>query len=84
MCLEKGQLITETISNNTSDYPLLNKLQINFVNLGCGVLIDGDLVANGESYVINVPNVIITNGISIQFQQSANRKLRVKYVLLIE
>jgi len=82
MCFKKGELRNETISENSPNYSLSGKVGVTFQNYGCAVVINGLKVLTGESFAINVPNVILTNDISILFTEATNRKLAVAFVVL--
>lgn len=65
----EGQLINTVITENQNDFPLYGMINPTFQNSGeASVLIDGRKVESGESFAINAPNVILTNAISITFE----------------
>lgn len=84
--MDKGVLKNELIAQTQPQYDLKNKINPTFQNEGtASVYIDGRTLKSGDSYSINVPNVILQNQIAITFEADATKTklLYVGYVELI-
>ena len=82
MCFKRGEIRTEIIEDNYPLFSLAEKVGVTFQNLGCPVFINGLKVETGGYFPINVSNIILTNGVSIQFSEEINRKLVIGYIIL--
>lgn len=79
----EGQLTNTIITESQNEFPLKGMICPTFQNTGDAfVLIDGIKVASGESYAINAPCVILTNSISVVFENDPlkSRILHIGYV----
>lgn len=70
----EGQLVNTVITDSQNDFPLKGMINPTFQNSGeASVLIDGRKIEAGESYAINAPNVILTNNVSIIFENDSTK-----------
>ena len=82
--MEKGYLKNELIAQTQPQYSLKGKICPTFQNEGtASVYIDGRTLKPGESYSINVPNVILENAIPITFETNP-AKTKILYVGYVE
>lgn len=82
--MEKGILRNVLVSQTSLNYPLKGKINPTFQNEGTAVAyIDGRKLNPGESYSVNVPNVILQNTIPITFESDSS-KTRILYVGFVE
>lgn len=85
MDFKQGSLLNRIITKNDAAFSLEGMIAPTFQNEGSGyVLIGGRKINPGESYVVNVPGVILSNKISIEFERGTERRLYVAYVSLNE
>lgn len=79
----EGNLVNETITENQSNFSLKGMLCPCFQNLGSSdVMFNGLILQTGDSYVVNVPTVVLKNEIDIRFLSNTGRKFVVSYVRL--
>lgn len=84
MELAKGNLKNDFINQSKTGFSLKGKINPTFQNEGTAyVMIDGRKILPGESYSINVPNVILQNSIAITFEPDSN-KTKILYVGYVE
>lgn len=84
MELAKGNLKNDFINQSKTGFSLKNKINPTFQNEGTAyVVIDGRKILPGESYSINVPNVILQNAIAITFDPDST-KTKILYVGYVE
>ena len=82
--MEKGYLKNELISKSQPQYSLKNKINPTFQNEGTAtVYIDGRTLKAGESYSVNVPNVIMQNAIPISFEADPT-KTKILFIGYVE
>lgn len=82
--MESGNLKNELINQSETRYSLDGKICPTFQNEGTAtVYIDGRKLQTGESYSINVPNVILRNSIPITFEPNP-AKTKILYVGFVE
>lgn len=82
--MEKGKLRNVLVSQSSSNYSLEGKINPTFQNEGTAIAyIDGRKLNPGESYSINVPNVILQNKIPVTFESDPS-KTRILYVGFVE
>lgn len=82
--MESGNLKNELINQSQSRYSLAGKICPTFQNEGTAtVYIDGRKLLAGESYSVNVPNVILNNSIPITFDTDP-AKTKILYVGFVE
>ena len=80
----KGSLRNRLISENHASYDLSGKINPTFQNEGTDdVYIDGRKVLPGQSYSVNVPNVIMQNAIPITFEGGIG-KTKILYIGFVE
>ena len=73
--MEKGVLRNILVTKTNLNYPLKGKINPTFQNEGTAVAyIDGRKLLPGESYSVNVPNVILQNNIPITFESDPSKK----------
>lgn len=79
-----GKLVNTVLTDSHNDFPLKGMINPTFQNTGeASVLIDGREIKTGESYAINAPNVILTNNVSIIFENDP-AKTKVVHVGYVE
>lgn len=81
MCFQKGELRNDVIVDSDNNYSLEGMVCPTFQNNGGPVLVNGIKLLTGESFAINVPNVVLTNSIPVVFL-SNDRKLAIGYIVL--
>lgn len=82
--MESGNLKNDFINQSQTRYPLKGKINPTFQNEGTAyVVIDGRKILPGESYSVNVPNVILQNAIAITFEPDT-AKTKILYVGFVE
>lgn len=87
MCFKEGFPKIDIVNDNEPNYSLKGMLCPTFQNQGVSpVYVFGQRLLQNESLPFNIPNVILTGEISIQFESQikAERKLVVGYVRLLE
>lgn len=83
--MQSGNLRNELINQSQSRYSLSGKICPTFQNEGTAtVFIDGRKLLSGESYSVNVPNVILNNSISITFDTTDPAKTKILYIGFVE
>jgi hypothetical protein len=81
----KGNLVNQVITKSDPSFKLEGMICPTFQNMGTSnVLFNGLTLLPGESYAVNVPTVVLTNSVDIQFESTTGRKLVVSYVRLNE
>jgi hypothetical protein len=82
--MEKGILKNDLIAQTQPQYSLKNKICPTFQNEGTAIVyLDGRTLKPGESYSINMPNVILQNQISITFEANP-AKTKILYIGYVE
>jgi len=83
----RGKLQKKLITKNESSFSLEGFINPTFTNIGASsVMVDGELLATGESFKVDLPNVVLSEAIQITFL-SANkneRQLSVRYGILLD
>lgn len=85
--MESGNLKNDLVNQSQSRFSLKGKICPTFQNEGTAtVLIDGRKLLPGESYSVNVPNVMLQNSIAITFEDTPGKTkiLMVGYVEIIK
>ena len=82
--MEKGNLRNVLISGSTSNFSLAGKINPTFQNEGTAVVyIDGRRLDPGQSYAVNVPNVVLQNTVPITFENDSS-KTHILYLGFVE
>lgn len=80
----QGNLKNDLVSQSETRYSLKDKICPTFQNEGTAtVYIDGRKLGAGESYSVNVPNVVLQNSIPITFDTDPT-KTKILYVGYVE
>lgn len=81
----KGSLRSQLITDSENEFSLEGFINPTFTNVGDSpVMVDGETLAKGESFKVDLPGVILTGTISINFTSpvKTERQLSVRYGIL--